>query len=72
MCGICGFLMHTPERLPEGTLRRMTDSIAHRGPDADGFWEDPSAGIGLGHRRLAILELSPLGAQPRASLSPIA
>ncbi len=55
--------------MPEGTLTRMTDSIAHRGPDADGAWTDEQAGIALGHRRLAIVELSPLGAQPMHSSS---
>lgn len=69
MCGICGFLRLRGARVPDGTLTRMTDSIAHRGPDADGAWVDTEAGIGLGHRRLAIVELSPLGAQPMLSAS---
>ncbi len=42
----------------------MSDSLAHRGPDGDGVWTDPSRGIALGHRRLAIVDLSPLGRQP--------
>lgn len=45
----------------------MTGPIAHRGPDGDGVWSDTEAGIALGHRRLAIVELSPLGHQPMAS-----
>jgi asparagine synthase (glutamine-hydrolysing) len=48
-------------------LRRMTDTIVHRGPDADGFWLDSDAGIALGHRRLSILDLSPEGNQPMVS-----
>ncbi len=45
----------------------MTDVIANRGPDSEGLWLDADACIALGHRRLAILDLSPTGAQPMAS-----
>jgi asparagine synthase (glutamine-hydrolysing) len=45
----------------------MTDPISHRGPDDHGVWLDNEAGIGLGHRRLSIVDLSPLGHQPMAS-----
>ena len=45
----------------------MADSLAHRGPDDAGVWTDPQAGVGLGFRRLAILDLSPAGHQPMVS-----
>lgn len=62
MCGIVG-LFHTNGRreIDRGLLTRMNDSQFHRGPDGDGEFFDP--GIGLGHRRLAIIDLSG-GAQP--------
>jgi asparagine synthase (glutamine-hydrolysing) len=47
----------------------MTDRLAHRGPDDHGAWIDAAAGIGLGFRRLAILDLSPAGHQPMISAS---
>ncbi len=45
----------------------MTGAIAFRGPDGDGHWCDPASGVALGHRRLAIIDLSPTGHQPMAS-----
>jgi len=48
-------------------LDRMTDTLAHRGPDSRGTWYDDARGVGLGHRRLAIRDLSPTGAQPMTS-----
>jgi asparagine synthase (glutamine-hydrolysing) len=64
MCGIAGiFHYRHPERAVDlGALTRMTRALAHRGPDGEGFHTEP--GLGLGHRRLAILDLSPTGAQP--------
>jgi asparagine synthetase B (glutamine-hydrolysing) len=47
--------------------RAMTDAIAYRGPDGQGHWCDPEVGIALGHRRLAIVDLSPTGLQPMIS-----
>ncbi len=63
MCGICGILdanggLHPGEPL----TRRMAQAVAHRGPDNDGFHDSPHCS--LGHRRLRILDLSPLGHQP--------
>jgi len=69
MCGIAGFLGAPASGTPEGAVRCMTDAIAHRGPDADGAWCDPEARVALGHRRLSIIDLSPLGAQPMFSAS---
>jgi len=70
MCGITGILdishVSSLETL-EANLKRMTDSIIHRGPDDSGAWIDPSDGIALGFRRLAILDLSPSGRQPMIS-----
>ena len=66
MCGICGMLLFGERPEPE-ILRAMTDSLAHRGPDDGDVWTDPKAGIGLGHRRLSILDLSPQGRQPMHS-----
>lgn len=66
MCGITGIFHYADLGRPvdRDRLTRMTRAIAHRGPDGEGFFYD--AGIGLGHRRLAIVDLSPTGAQPMA------
>lgn len=65
MCGIAGFWGTTPD--PDGTARRMADSLRTRGPDDAGAWSDADAGITLVHRRLAILDLSAAGHQPMHS-----
>lgn len=62
MCGICGIFNLNGEPVLPVNLRRMTDAIAHRGPDGEGFYTDSF--IGFGHRRLAIIDLSPAGHQP--------
>lgn len=67
MCGIAGVLSSRPVA-PE-LLQRMGASLLHRGPDDQGVWSDGDAGIGLSHRRLAIVDLSPHGHQPMASQS---
>lgn len=70
MCGIAGFFTLPGSRPAEqmtDEVRRMTDAIVSRGPDDAGAWVDAEAGIALGHRRLSILDLSPLGHQPMTS-----
>ena len=62
MCGIAGIFNLNGEPVSSVFLRKMTDAIAHRGPDGEGFYVDSF--IGLGHRRLAIIDLSPAGHQP--------
>jgi asparagine synthase (glutamine-hydrolysing) len=70
MCGLAGFAgsgfsADGFKRI----LNRMGDAIAHRGPDDSGIWIDASAGVGLVHRRLSIVDLSPAGHQPMISAS---
>ncbi|MCC5923617.1 MAG: asparagine synthase (glutamine-hydrolyzing) [Crocinitomicaceae bacterium] len=65
MCGITGFL--SQNEIPAKLLERMTSKISHRGPDAQGFFFDEDKKIGLGHRRLSILDLSVSGNQPMSS-----
>ena len=70
MCGLTGLYstMAAPER-PElhRIVRAMTDTLVHRGPDSRDVWQDPDFPLALGHRRLAIIDLSPAGAQPMES-----
>lgn len=65
MCGIAGALHFNGESVSPVILKRMTDAIAHRGPDGDGIYIDGP--LGLGHRRLAIIDLSSAGHQPMAT-----
>ena len=65
MCGIAGILHEEGHPASDDALRRMTDAIAHRGPDGEGHWREGPAG--LGHRRLAIIDLSAAGHQPMIS-----
>ena len=62
MCGIAGFFGAGDS----ADLQRMTRRLTHRGPDAEGFFEKPDAGVFLGHRRLSIIDLA-CGAQPMVS-----
>src|SRR6478752_2552888 len=70
MCGIAGFLdleRRSGSQELEALGRAMAATLNHRGPDAHGVWADPEAGVVLGHTRLAIVDLSPAGAQPMVS-----
>ena len=64
MCGIAGIISTNPIHLSNDRLKVMTDSIAHRGPDGEGFWINKNNNVGFGHRRLAIIDLSDAAAQP--------
>ena len=71
MCGISGYFINNASSNREDAsaiLERMADAIVSRGPDDFGVWHDDS-GIGLAHRRLSILDLSPAGHQPMHSIS---
>jgi asparagine synthase (glutamine-hydrolysing) len=65
MCGIAGVLSSAP--IDPLVMRRMVATLRHRGPDDEGIWID--AGIGLGHRRLSVIDLSANGHQPMVSQS---
>ena len=65
MCGIVGVFNLNGEPFALNNLQRMAETIAHRGPDGDGYFVDNQ--IGLAHKRLAILDVSPKGAQPMTS-----
>lgn len=62
MCGICGIIRFDLGVVDRDSIGRMNDIAAHRGPDGEGVFLAP--GLGLGHRRLAILDLNPRGRQP--------
>lgn len=62
MCGIAGYISTLGKEVPAELIQRMTDAVAHRGPDGQGIWRQGA--VALGHRRLSILDLSELGHQP--------
>src|SRR5688572_14457509 len=67
MCGIAGrFNYRSGAPVDPRVVRGMCDLLAHRGPDGDGVWTDGA--IGMGHRRLAIIDLSPAGRQPMTTV----
>lgn len=65
MCGITGLINLDNSPVSPVILKRMTDAVAHRGPDSEGHWIEGN--VGLGQRRLAIIDLSPAGHQPMIS-----
>ena len=65
MCGITGLINLNGDPVSPVILQKMSDIIAHRGPDGEGHWIEGN--VGLGHRRLAIIDLSPAGHQPMLS-----
>ncbi|MEO5328836.1 MAG: asparagine synthase (glutamine-hydrolyzing) [Magnetococcus sp. THC-1_WYH] len=65
MCGITGLINRNGVPVSPVILQKMTDAIDHRGPDGEGHWIEGN--VGLGHRRLAIIDLSPAGHQPMIS-----
>ncbi len=64
MCGIAGIISVRGQGVTGDRLIKMTDAIAHRGPDGEALWINNAATAGLGHRRLAIIDLSFNAAQP--------
>ena len=69
MCGICGKIDFAGTPVEEDLLRRMTDRLAHRGPNDSGLYlrRQGTVGCGLGHRRLSIIDLSEAGRQPMSN-----
>jgi asparagine synthase (glutamine-hydrolysing) len=68
MCGIAGYFAKGIQQSIAGTeLPKALDRIAHRGPDGRGTWLDPAHGVGLGHVRLAILDVGDTAKQPMLS-----
>jgi len=65
MCGVAGLINLNGDPVSPVLLERMTDSLEHRGPDSEGQWIEGN--IGFGHRRLAIIDLTPAGHQPMQS-----
>jgi len=64
MCGIAGIFSLRGLKVKQDGLKRMTDALSHRGPDGEGFWFDEDEKVGLGHRRLSIIDLSEAASQP--------
>src|SRR6516164_1758222 len=63
MCGLAGIVNFDGQPVDRRPIEQMTKALAHRGPDGSGVWVNNN--VGLGHRRLAIRDLSEAGSQPR-------
>ena len=64
MCGISGIVQANGNKYSIHHLKKMTDALAHRGPDGEGLWQNDKSTVLLGHRRLSIIDLSKAAAQP--------
>ncbi len=69
MCGIAGKISFSDKKISAQEIEAMNDAIKHRGPDDGGVYISPDGRVGLGHRRLSIIDLSPLGHQPMRYLN---
>ena len=69
MCGFTCLISDHPAEEAAAITRRMTEAIVHRGPDDSGTFVEAESGVGLGFRRLAIIDPPPLGPQPMVSPS---
>ena len=64
MCGITGILSSDPSEAGMERIRAMTAALVHRGPVGEGYWQHPGLPVRFGHRRLAVIDLTPAAAQP--------
>ncbi len=64
MCGIAGIIQTNSQAFSFSHLKKMTDALAHRGPDGEGHWQNEAGNVLLGHRRLSIIDLTDAGSQP--------
>lgn len=69
MCGIAGKIYLNEKEVTDSQIKQMTDAVLHRGPDDDGTYVSKNKKVGLGQRRLSIIDLSPLGHQPMAYMN---
>jgi asparagine synthase (glutamine-hydrolysing) len=69
MCGIAGILLQASNTIAPVHLKKMTDALAHRGPDGEGFWSNDENTVHLAHRRLSVIDLSVNAAQPMSYIN---
>lgn len=69
MCGIAAIFAYSPAApgVDSGELLKIRERMKSRGPDGEGLWVSPARRVGLAHRRLSIIDLSPAGSQPMSS-----